>query len=65
VNKAEAKREANFRAAMVIESALEGGWRELDRYGKDREKVEDQPNDLAARLVARSGRTPHPDLPEG
>lgn len=58
MDKRTAKREACFRAAMVIETALAGGWETLDRYGDDREKVEDALNELMASLINRSGREP-------
>ncbi len=56
MTRTEARQEACFRAALVIETALEGGWETLDRYGDDRELVEAELNKLAASLLKRSGR---------
>lgn len=55
MNKREAKRIACRHAALTIENALEGGWESLDRYGDDRDKVEDALNDLVTELDRRGG----------
>jgi hypothetical protein len=55
VNRRQAKREACFRAALVLEGALAGGWESLDRYGPGRTKVEDALNELIAELERRAG----------
>jgi hypothetical protein len=56
VNRRRAKQEACFRAASVIETALQGEWRELDKYGDEgRLKVEAGLRELIDELIARSG----------
>jgi len=54
----EAAREAAWRAASVIESALASGWEELDRYGADRPLVEKALADLCAELERSAGARP-------
>jgi hypothetical protein len=54
-----AKREACFRAALCLESALAGGWDGLDdRYGEDADRVRDAINEIVSELTKRGGRVP-------
>jgi hypothetical protein len=54
----QAKREAKFRAGLILESALASGWQESieDRYGaRDAERIADELQNLATRLIESSG----------
>ncbi len=55
MNRSEAKRAACRRAASALETALGGGWEQLDMYGSDRSKVEAALQDLIAELDRRGG----------
>lgn len=55
MNRPEAKRAACRRAASVLETALGGGWEQLDMYGADRPKVEAALQELITELDRRGG----------
>jgi hypothetical protein len=55
----QAKREAKFRAGLILEAALNNGWQEEveHQYGeKDAERIADEIQNLADRLIEGSGR---------
>lgn len=59
---AETKRVANFRAGLILESVLSGGWWPEDlekRYGSDGlEKIADAMHTVAEELARKGGRKP-------
>ncbi|MGA4995880.1 hypothetical protein [Nonomuraea bangladeshensis] len=56
MDKRRIKREACFRAAMALDTALAGGWDTLDElYGKDADKVRDAINEIVTELKRRAG----------
>jgi hypothetical protein len=55
MSRAEARRRAAFHAALVLETALGGGWDSLDQYGEEgRELVEREIGAIIDRLEARA-----------
>lgn len=60
MNKREIRREANFRAGLILDSALSQGWNPddlVERYGQDVvDAMADEIMDIARSLRNRGGR---------
>lgn len=61
MNKREIRREANFRAGLIMESVLSAGWSMdpdvVERYGQDvADAIADEMSDIAQSLRNRGGR---------
>lgn len=60
MDKREIRREANFRAGLILEAALSNGWNPddlVERYGPDAvDAIAEQITDIARMLRNRGGR---------